>query len=304
MAEANLDLPITAARGVSSAARSGGVWAPAWKFCRRNPLATFGAVFMAIVLAAALFAPWLSPWDPLKQDLANVLQPPGGAHLLGTDDLGRDVLSRLIYGARISLQAGIITVAFALLFGVAIGLIGGFVGGYVDDVLFRVMDAVLAFPSLVLALAISAVLGQGLGNAMVAIAVVFTPQFARLTRGQVLSVKEFEFVSAARAAGASSVRQALIHVLPNITSPIVVQSVLSTAAAIIIEASLSFLGVGVRPPTPSWGGMLRSGYGYIEMAPWLSVAPGLAIFATVLAVNFLGDGIQDVLDPRRRNTGR
>jgi ABC-type dipeptide/oligopeptide/nickel transport system permease subunit len=304
MAEANLDLPITAARGVATATDSGSVWAPVWKFCRRNPLATFGAVFMAIVLAAAVFAPWISPWDPLRQDLANVLHPPGGAHLLGTDDLGRDVLSRLIYGARISLQAGIITVAFALLFGVAIGLIGGFIGGYVDDVLFRVMDAILAFPSLVLALAISAVLGQGLGNAMVAIAVVFTPQFARLTRGQVLSVKEFEFVSAARAAGASSARLALLHVLPNITSPIVVQSVLSTAAAIIIEASLSFLGVGVRPPTPSWGGMLRAGYGYIEMAPWLSVAPGLAIFATVLAVNFLGDGIQDVLDPRRRSTGR
>lgn len=306
MAEANLDLSITDSAAARSVATTAGAsaWAPVWKFCRRNPLATFGVVFMALVLISAVFAPWIAPRDPLKQDLANVLQPPGGAHLLGTDDLGRDVLSRLVYGARVSLQAGIITVAFALVFGVAIGLLGGFVGGYVDDVLFRVMDAVLAFPSLVLALAISAVLGQGLGNAMVAIAVVFTPQFARLTRGQVLSVKEFEFVSAARAAGASSTRLAMLHVLPNITSPIVVQSVLSIAAAIIIEASLSFLGVGVRPPTPSWGGMLRSGYGYIEMAPWLSVAPGLAIFATVLAVNFLGDGIQDVLDPRRRNTGR
>jgi peptide/nickel transport system permease protein len=277
-----------------------GVARPARDFCRRRPLAAMGAAFVALVIVAAVLAPLVTPHAPTRQDLGNVLQPPSGAHWLGTDDLGRDVMSRLVHGARVSLQAGVLTVAFALLAGVTLGLVGGYVGGPVDDVLMRVMDAILAFPSLVLALAISAVLGQGLGNAMVAIAIVFTPQFARLTRGQVLAVKEFEFVAAARAAGASSARLVLVHVLPNITSPIVVQSVLSVAAAIIIEASLSFLGVGVRPPAPSWGSMLRSGYGYIEMAPWLSVAPGLAIFATVLAVNFLGDGVQDLLDPRRR----
>ena len=301
MADADIALAQSpAAPAAIAATRAGGVWRPVLAFARRRPMATVGAAFIALVLFAAFASPLLAPYDPNKQDLGNVLQPPGAAYWLGTDDLGRDVLSRLIYGSRVSLQAGIITVFFALVVGVAVGLVGGFVGGRIDDVLFRVMDAILAFPSLVLALAISAVLGQGLGNAMVAIAVVFTPQFARLTRGQVLAVKEFEFVSAARAAGASSSRLALLHVLPNITSPIVVQSVLSVAAAIIIEASLSFLGIGVRPPTASWGSMLRSGYGYIEMAPWLSVAPGLAIFSTVLAVNFLGDGVQDVLDPRRR----
>jgi peptide/nickel transport system permease protein len=277
-----------------------GWWAAARELARRHRLAALGAGFVGLALLAAVTAPVVAPHDPLKQDLGNVLQTPSRAHWLGTDDLGRDVLSRLLHGARVSLQAGVLTVLFALVVGVALGLVGGYVGGRVDEALMRVMDAVLAFPSLVLALAISAVLGQGLGKAMIAIAIVFTPQFARLTRGQVLAVKEFEYVAAARAAGAGGGRLVLAHILPNITSPIVVHGVLSVAAAIIIEASLSFLGIGVRPPAPSWGSMLRSGYGYIEMAPWLSVAPGLAIFATVLAVNFLGDGIQDVLDPRRR----
>jgi peptide/nickel transport system permease protein len=205
-----------------------------------------------------------------------------------------------VYGSRVSLQAGLVTVFFAMVAGLSLGVAGGFLGGWVDEALMRLMDAILAFPSLVLALAISAALGQGLGNAMVAIAIVSTPHFARLARGQVLSVKQFEFVIAARACGASTARLILVHVLPNITSPIVVHCVLSVAAAIIVEASLSFLGVGVQPPTPSWGAMLRMGYGYIDMAPWLSIAPGLAIFATVLAFNFFVDAVQDVLDPRRR----
>jgi peptide/nickel transport system permease protein len=271
--------------------------AEAW---RRHRLAAVAAVFLALVVGASVFAPLVAPRDPDAQDLGNVLQVPSAAHLLGTDDLGRDVMSRMIYGARVSLQAGVLTVAFALVIGVALGLISGLAGGRVDEVLMRVMDAVLAFPSLMLALAVSAVLGQGLGKAMIAIAIVFTPQFARLTRGEVLVVKELEFVTAARAAGANTGRIALVHVLPNITSAIVVQGVLAVAAAIIVEASLSFLGIGVRPPTASWGSMLRVGYGYVEMAPWLSVAPGLAIFMTVLAFNFVGDGVQDVLDPRRR----
>lgn len=266
----------------------------------RHRLGAVGAAGVALVMLLAVFAPVLARYDPNAQDLANVLEAPSTAHLLGTDDLGRDLVSRLIFGARVSLQAGVVTVFFAMLAGITLGLLGGFVGGWVDEVLMRLMDAILAFPGLVLALAISAALGQGLGNAMVAIAIVATPQFARLTRGQVLAVKEFEFVTAARAGGASNGRLIFLHVLPNITSPIVVQCVLSVANAIIVEASLSFLGVGVQPPTPSWGAMLRMGYGYIDMAPWLSVAPGLAIFATVLAFNFLGDGVQDLLDPRRR----
>jgi peptide/nickel transport system permease protein len=275
-------------------------WGAVLVLLRRHRLGAIGAYAVAVVLVVAVFAPLLGPYDPNAQDLNNVLQAPSAAHPLGTDDLGRDVLSRLVHGSRVSLQAGLVTVFFAMLAGVSLGLLGGFVGGSVDEVLMRVMDAVLAFPSLVLALAISAALGQGLGNAMVAIAIVSTPQFARLTRGQVLSVKEFEFVAAARAGGASSGRLILVHVLPNITSPIVVQCVLSIAAAIIVEASLSFLGIGVQPPTPSWGAMLRMGYGYVDTAPWLSVAPGVAIFATVLAFHFLGDGVQDVLNPRRR----
>lgn len=266
----------------------------------KHRLGAVGAATVILVVFVAVFASLLTRYDPNAQDLANVLQSPSAAHLLGTDDLGRDLVSRLIFGARVSLQAGLVTVFFAMLAGITLGLVGGFVGGWLDEMLMRLMDAILAFPGLVLALAISAALGQGLGNAMVAIAIVSTPQFARLTRGQVLAVKEFEFVAAARAGGASSGRLILLHVLPNITSPIVVQCVLSVANAIIVEASLSFLGVGVQPPTPSWGAMLRMGYGYIDMAPWLSVAPGLAIFLTVLAFNFLGDGVQDFLDPRRR----
>jgi peptide/nickel transport system permease protein len=266
----------------------------------KHRLGVVGAAVVILVVFAALFAPLLTRHNPNAQDLGNVLQSPSAAHLLGTDDLGRDLVSRLIFGARVSLQAGVVTVFFAMLAGITLGLVGGFVGGWPDEMLMRLMDAILAFPGLVLALAISAALGQGLGNAMVAIAIVSTPQFARLTRGQVLAVKEFEFVAAARAGGASNGRLILLHVLPNITSPIIVQCVLSVANAIIVEASLSFLGVGVQPPTPSWGAMLRMGYGYIDMAPLLSVAPGLAIFATVLAFNFLGDGVQDFLDPRRR----
>lgn len=266
----------------------------------KHRLGAVGAAGVVLVAFVALFAPLLARYNPNAQDLANVLQSPSAAHLLGTDDLGRDLVSRLIFGARVSLQAGVVTIFFAMLAGITLGLLGGFVGGWVDEILMRLMDAILAFPGLVLALAISAALGPGLGNAMVAIAIVSTPQFARLTRGQTLAVKEFEFVAAARAAGASSRRLILLHVLPNITSPIIVQCVLSVANAIIVEASLSFLGVGVQPPTPSWGAMLRMGYGYIDTAPWLSVAPGLAIFATVLAFNFLGDGVQDLLDPRRR----
>jgi peptide/nickel transport system permease protein len=267
---------------------------------RKHGLGLLGAAGVFLVVVLAVFAPLLSPYDPNAQDLANVLQQPSRAHLLGTDDLGRDVMSRLVYGSRVSLEAGVVTVFFAVVVGLALGLLGGYAGGWIDEALMRLMDAILAFPPLVLALAISAALGQGLANAMVAIAIVSMPHFSRLARGQVLSVKQFEFVTAARACGGSTRRLVLVHVLPNITSPIVVHCVLSIAAAIIVEASLSFLGVGVQPPTPSWGGMLRMGYGYVDTAPWLSVAPGVALFITVLAFNFFGDAVQDVLDPRRR----
>jgi peptide/nickel transport system permease protein len=259
-----------------------------------------GAIGLMVLVVAALAAPLFIADDSLKVNLEETLRSPSLGHLLGTDDLGRDVLGRLVYGARVSLEAGFLAVLFALVAGVGLGLVAGFAGRWLDESLMRVMDAILSFPSLVLALAIASALGANLTNAIIAIGVVYTPYFARLTRGQVLTVKQVEFIEAARAGGASTVRIVLMHVLPNITASIVAQSVLSMAAAIIIEASLSFLGVGVQPPTPSWGGMLRMGYGYIDTAPWLSVAPGFAIFLTVLALNFFGDGVQDVLDPRRR----
>lgn len=265
---------------------------------KRRPLVVVGAVGVIVVIAAAVAAPLLVSQDPLNVNLGNTLQSPSAGHLLGTDDLGRDVLGRLVYGARVSLEAGLFAVVFALVAGVGLGLVGGFAGRWLDETLMRVVDAILSFPSLVLALAIASALGANLRNAIIAIGVVSTPYFARLTRGQVLTVKHLEFIEAARAEGATTVRIVLMHVLPNITAPIVAQSVLSMAAAIITEASLSFLGVGVQPPAPSWGGMLRMGYGYVDTAPWLSVAPGLAIFLTVLAFNFLGDGIREILNPR------
>lgn len=267
---------------------------------RKRPLVVVGAAGLVILIIAAVAAPILVVQDPLKVNLAGTLQSPSREHVFGTDDLGRDVFVRLLYGARVSLQAGLLAVLFALVIGVGFGLVGGFAGRWLDETLMRVMDAILSFPSLVLALAIASALGANLRNAIIAIGVVSTPYFARLTRGQVLTVKQLEFIEAARAEGATTMRIVLRHVLPNITAPIVAQSVLSMAAAIITEATLSFLGVGVQPPTPSWGAMLRMGYGYVDTAPWLSVAPGLAIFLTVLAFNFFGDGVRDILDPRAR----
>jgi peptide/nickel transport system permease protein len=295
-----IGVPPRAGSGAAGRARARGGWGRFRAYLRRRVLVAMGGVGLGVVVLAALAAPLLTPYDPIRIDLGNALQAPSLDHPLGTDDLGRDVFARVVYGARVSLAAGLITVIFAISAGVTLGLVGGFNAGAVDETLMRLMDAILAFPSLVLAMAITAALGQGLMNAMIAIGIVYTPHFARLTRGQVLSVKEMEFVEAARGLGAPTRRILWLHVLPNITAPIVAQAVISMASAIITEASLSFLGLGVQAPTPSWGAMLRAGYGYIEMAPWLSVAPGLAIFVTVLAFNFFGDGVQDALNPRRR----
>jgi peptide/nickel transport system permease protein len=266
----------------------------------RGPLARAGAVGIGVVLLVAALAPRLTSYAPTAVDLGKTLHPPSAGHLLGTDELGRDVLSRTLHGSRISLQAGMVSVGLALVAGVVLGLVSGYLGRWVDDLLMRAMDAILSFPYLVLALAITAALGPSLANAMVAIGVVYTPQFARLVRGQVLSVREREFVEAARALGARGARVVGTHIWPNVTAPIVVQAPLSMAFAIIAEASLSFLGLGVQPPAPSWGSMLRVGTGYIETAPWLALCPGVAIFLTVLAFNFFGDGVRDALDPRMR----
>jgi len=261
-------------------------------------LAGFGLAVLGLLIFLALFAGVLAPYDPNEQTLTSVLQAPSAAHLFGTDDLGRDILSRVIFGSRVSLEVGLISVSVALVGGCLIGLVAGYWGGLVDEGLMRAMDALAAFPALILALAITAALGMGIGNAMIAIGVVYIPGFARLVRGQALSVRERDFVMAARALGAGNGRIVLRHIWPNVTAPIIVQASLSVGFAIITEAALSFLGVGVRPPTASWGSMLSEGYQYLETAPWMSIAPGAAIFVAVLGMNLLGDGLRTALDPR------
>ncbi len=266
----------------------------------RARMAPFGAAVVALAVLVALAAPIIAPYDPLKQDLGGALAKPGRAHWLGTDNVGRDVLARVIWGTRISLVAGIVSVAIALVTGSALGVVAGFVGGRVDELVMRLMDAVLSFPPLVLALALGAVLGAGLGGVLIALGVVYTPTFARLMRGQVLTIAAREYVDAARALGAPGWRVAWRHVLPNATAPIVVQASLSVAFAILAEASLSFLGLGIQPPQASWGSMINAGRGYLQTAPWIVFAPGVALFVTVVGLNFVGDAIRDALDPRVR----
>ena len=274
-----------------------------WAVLRRAAgarLAPFGALVLVAAIVAALAAPVLAPHDPLRQDLGNALARPGRTHLLGTDNVGRDVLSRVIWGTRVSLVAGLVSVAIAALAGSLLGGVAGYSGGRLDGLLMRAMDAVLSFPPLVLALALGAVLGAGLGGVLLALGVVYTPTFARLMRGQVLAVKAREYVDAARALGAPSWRIAWHHVLPNAITPIVVQASLSVAFAILAEASLSFLGLGVQPPEASWGSMINAGRGYLQQAPWIVFGPGAALFVTVVGLNFVGDAVRDALDPRAR----
>jgi ABC-type dipeptide/oligopeptide/nickel transport system permease subunit len=271
----------------------------AWRRFWQSRLAIPCAVIAGLAILSAAGAGYLAPSNPIRGELTDALRPPDGAHWLGTDDLGRDEVSRLIYGARVSLLAGMISVGIAASVGVPLGLTAGYVGGLVDEAVMRMVDAILAFPALVLALAISAALGPGLVSSMMAIGFVTIPAFARLTRGQVLAVRNLDFVESARAIGAGTSRILGIHVLPNALSPLIVQASLSIAFAILTEAGLSFLGLGVQPPTPSWGSMLLTGKNYLVTAPWLSLAPGLAIFATVISFNLLGDALEDALDPRR-----
>ena len=263
-------------------------------------LALVGAAVTLIAVGVALAAPRLAPHDPLKQNLNNALARPAPGHLLGTDNVGRDVLSRVIWGTRISLVAGFVSVAIAAAAGSLIGLFAGYRGGRVDDLAMRLMDAVLSFPPLVLALALGAVLGADLTGVLIALGVVYTPTFARLMRGQVLTIRGREYIEAARALGASGGSIAWRHVLPNAATPIVVQASLSVAFAILAEASLSFLGLGVQPPDASWGSMINAGRGYLRQAPWIVFGPGTALFVTVLGLNFLGDAVRDALDPKLR----
>jgi len=266
----------------------------------RNRLALVGFVVFVLIVLTALLAPWVAPASPIKTDFTAYLQPPGPRHLLGTDELGRDVFSRIIFGARASLEAGIISVGLGIAAGLPLGLAAGFYRGRLDDVLMRLTDAMLSFPQLILALAVAAVLGPGLGKAMIAIAVVLMPVFMRLMRAQVLTEREREYVDAARAMGAADRRIIWRHVLPNSLAPIVVQGSLNVAGAIITEATLSFLGLGTQPPTPSWGSMLNAAQQYLTQAPYLSFWPGVAIAITVFAVNVAGDGLREIWDPRTR----
>jgi peptide/nickel transport system permease protein len=257
------------------------------------------AVIAAFVLLAVV-APWVTPYDPTAQSWMAVRKAPSGLHWFGTDEVGRDVLTRVVFGARASLLAGVISISIALTIGVPLGLAAGYIGGFLDALISRLADAMLACPFLILAIALAAFLGPSLGNAMIAIGITATPIFVRLTRGQVMAVKVEDYVEAARAVGNPRWRIALVHILPNILPALLVQATLSIAAAIIAEAALSFLGLGQQPPAPSWGSMLNAAQRFLVNAPWMALWPGLAIFATVLSFNLLGDGLRDALDPRER----
>ncbi len=269
---------------------------------RRVRLASFAALVLGITIAAAVLAPWLAPHDPIKAKPWDSLQAPSSKYWLGADRLGRDQLSRLIYGARVSLFIGIGGVSIAVVMGMVIGAVAGWHRGAWDEILMRLMDGLSAFPSLLLALSLVAITGGTVLNIILVVGLVGTPWVARVIRSQVLSIREREFIVAIQGLGATSVRIMLRHLIPNCLAPVIVQASLSVATAILLEASLSFLGVGVKPPTPTWGGMLRHAFETVGQAPWLTISPGVAIFLVVLAFNFFGDALRDVLDPRLRGT--
>jgi peptide/nickel transport system permease protein len=289
-------LPATAA----VAASEENPWARAWRRLRRRKGAMLGLAIVALFVVVAVFAPLIAPYDPIATSWSAVRKAPSWAHWLGTDEVGRDILSRIIFGARASLSAGVVSVGIAVGIGVPLGLLAGYAGGWIDALLSRVVDAMLAVPFLILAIALAAFLGPSLSNAMIAIGVTATPIIVRLTRGQTLAARVEDYVEAARAVGNPRWRIALRHILPNIVPPLLVQASLAVAGAIIAEAALSFLGLGQQPPSPSWGSMLNSSQRFIAQAPWMAFWPGFAIFLAVLSFNLLGDGLRDALDPRHR----
>lgn len=278
------------------------VFSQAWRLLWRRKTALLGLIIVVAVMLVALLAPWLSPYDPLQQDLMNVLQPPSAKHWLGTDDFGRDLLSRIIWGSRVSLTVGLIALGIGLVIGIIFGALAGYKGGKWDYVITGLADTVWAFPEILLAIALVAILRPGLGSAMIALGIVTWPQYARVTRGQFQALRERDFVVAAKSLGASDVRIIWTHMLPNAISPLIVLATTGMASAILVEASLSFLGLGAQPPQPSWGGILSAGRNFIHQAPWLTVAPGVAIMLVVLGFNLLGDALRDMLDPRTRRS--
>ena len=267
----------------------------------QRPAAALGLIVVVLFVVVALAAPLLAPYDPLATSWSAIRRAPSAAHWMGTDENGRDMLSRIVWGARASLLAGVVSVTIAAGVGVPAGVLAGFAGGWIDAIIGRVIDAMLACPFLILAIALAAFLGPALTNAMVAIGITAAPVFARVARGATLSIAALEYVEAARSIGNPAWRVALRHVVPNILPPVLVQGTLAIAAAIIAEASLSFLGLGQQPPAPSWGSMLNAAQRFLGTAPWLAIFPGAAIALTVLAFNLVGDGLRDALDPRRRS---
>jgi len=267
-----------------------------------QPLAIPALLVVLLVVVAAVFSPLLAPYDPIAQSPYATLQPPSWAHWLGTDQLGRDVLSRLIYGSRVALIVGFGAVAIGVIVGMPLGLVSGYLGGIVDDIIMRIVDALVAFPGLILTLGLVAALGRNLTNLVLAIGIANIPWIARIVRGQVLSFRELDYIQAARSIGAGHLRIMLAHIWPNTLAPVIVQSTLGLGYAVLTEASLSFIGAGISPPTATWGSMLQFAFGFLNRAPLLSIVPGIAIFMLVLAFNMLGDILRDVLDPRMRGS--
>jgi peptide/nickel transport system permease protein len=282
---------------IVTAARAGNT-PKAWKRFRRNGPALVALALVVAFGAVALLAPYLAQHSPRAISYTAILKPPSALHWFGTDELGRDVFARVVFGARVSLGIGFSAVFIASIVGTIVGIASGYVGGWVDEIVMRVVDALMALPFLVLAIVIAAVLGANMQNTILAVAIVSIPAFARLARGETIALKDREFIQAVNALGARSVRIVLRHVLPNVSGPLIVQTTLATAQAILTESSLSFLGLGVQPPTPAWGSMLNTAKGYLETAPWMALFPGGAIFLVVLALSLLGDGLREAFNPR------
>ncbi len=275
-----------------------GLWTNIFNRLKKNKTAMFGAFIVILLLFFAVFAPLIAPHDPIVGDITNRHKAPSLNHVFGTDSQGRDVLSRILHGASISVQIGVISVGIALIIGTALGVLAGYYGKWVDTVIMRIVDIMLAFPTILLALAIVSILGPSLINAMIAVGVVNVPRFARIVRSSVLSVKENEYIEAAINIGCTDIQLIFRHILPNCLAPILVQTTLTIGTAILEAAGLSFLGLGAQPPKPEWGAMLADSRGYMRQAPWSVMFPGLAIMVTVLGFNVLGDGLRDALDPR------
>jgi ABC-type dipeptide/oligopeptide/nickel transport system permease subunit len=275
-------------------------WRTAWRTLRHNPVAVLGLTGLLLLIMLTVLAPWIAPYEPTKQNYDRLLESPSGAHLFGTDDLGRDILSRVIWGGRESLRVGMLGISIGMAGGVIVGLVSGYYGGLLDSLIMRLVDILLAFPTILLLLSIVAALGPSLTTVLVALGISSIPGYSRLVRGSVLSAKNFEYITAARVIGAKHQRIMFRHILPNIIAPIIIYSTLGLGNAILLTAGLSYIGLGAQPPSPEWGAMLNYGRPYVRSAWWMSIFPGVAIFLAVLCINLLGDGLRDALDPKLR----